>query len=129
MDKPQRHRDTELDLVIVEVKSVRKANPVFETQVLTASSTDEEARRLLINSIRACCATASSDSLSEPSQCLTVFVADFSLCALVLSVSRGVACYSRHRMPNYGFAIDLRKCIAVTPVRSRARPSTRIPIA
>jgi len=49
MDKPQRHRDTELDLVIVEVKSVERHNPVFETQVLTPPRPTRKRVGLLIN--------------------------------------------------------------------------------
>jgi len=49
MDKPQRYRDTELDLVIVEVKSVERHNPVFETQVLTYLRLTSKRVGLLIN--------------------------------------------------------------------------------
>ena len=49
MDKSQGHRDTELDLVIVEVKSVERHNPVFETQVLTYLRLTSKRVGLLIN--------------------------------------------------------------------------------
>jgi hypothetical protein len=66
MDQPQRHGDTELDqinkitqriigcaievhLVIVEVTSVERMNPVFETQVITYLGITKKRVGLLVN--------------------------------------------------------------------------------